>query len=184
MTHKITTIKAALASTLSGKTSVGTRVYVNRVRVLPENLLPAIVITFNRSSADRTIDQQLLRKGEFDIRILVKDQDAAAPDTQAEAILESVEAALQANLYLGGALHDEIEFGAVRLDSGDTLEVVTRELALTVSCPWIHDIYGLPTDDFEVAAVQIDMASPRNDPQNVLHPDGQIDAATTFDLPQ
>lgn len=38
--------------------------------------------------------------------------------------------------------------------------------------------------DFASAAVQFDMANPRNDPQTATGPDGQVDASTTITLNQ
>ena len=55
---------------------------------------------------------------------------------------------------------------------------------MDIVCPYTMEMYGVATDDFLTSAVEIDLASPRNDPQDPTEPDGQIDAAVTITLPQ
>jgi len=184
MTHKITVIKQALAAKLlAANTNAGSHVYVNRLRKLSDPNLPAILVTFIRASGDRTLQEQIRRQGEFLIRILVKDSAADEPDTQAEAILEQIEAALKSDLYVGAAA-EEVEMGDITAEGSDDLEILARSLSLTVRITWMQDVYGYPEDDFNLAHVQIDLASPRNDPANLHQPDGQIDAVSAINLPQ
>lgn len=184
MTHKITEIKQAIASVLvAANTQVGSRVFVNRLRAIEESELPAIVITFNGASGDRERQEQIRRRGDFSIRILVKDREFSTPDTQAEAILEQVEAALKQNLYVGAA-HEELEMGEIRAEGNFDTEATARVLTLAVAVTWFFDVYGVPSDSYLTTSVSIDMSNPRNDPQGVNSPDGQIDAATTFSMPQ
>lgn len=184
MTHKITEIKRALvAKLIAANTDAGAHVFVNRLRPLRDADLPAILVTFVRASGDRTLQEQIRRQGEFLIRVLVKDRDADEPDTQSETILEQVEAALKADLYIGGAA-EEIEQGDITAEGSDDLELVARSLSLSVRITWMQDVYSAAVDAFETANVQIDLASPRNDPANLHQPDGQIDAVSVITLPQ
>lgn len=180
----IIAIKAALQSRLDDIAGFGGRVFVDRERVYADGDLPCLEICFESAEPERKADHYLNWRARFSLAVCVKAAETARPDTTAETLLEAVQASLYAWLNLGGLLPEELDFGSVRSEEDASGERVVRKLVMDIVCPYTMELYGQATDDFLTTAVEIDLASPRNDPQLPTEPDGQIDAAVTFNLPQ
>lgn len=179
---KISDIKAALDSKLMSVAGVASRVYVERETDIPESQLPCIVLSLEGATPDRKIDHSIEWTARFGITVYTKAAGSQRPDTTAETILGQVLALLYADMTLGGVVPDEIEFGPLSV-AASMNDQVSRQYRLEVSASYVQDLYGQATDDFLLAAVEIDMASPRNDPPTPTGPDGQIDASVSIALP-
>lgn len=180
----ITAIKTALQARLDDIAGFSGRVFVDRERPYADGDLPCLEISFEGAEPDRKADHYLNWRARIALAVCVKAAETARPDTAAETLLEAVQASLYAYLNLGGLLPEELDFGSVRSEVDAGGECVVRKLAMEIVCPYTMELYGPATNDFLTTAVQIDMAGPRNDPQLPTEPDGQIDAAVTFNLPQ
>lgn len=180
----IVAIKSALQSRLVAIAGFGGRVFVDRTRPYADGDLPCLEIGFESADPERKADHYLNWRARFSLAVCVKAAETERPDTASETLLEAVQASLYAWLNLGGLLPEELDFGSVRAEEDAGGDCVVRRLTLDIVCPYTMELYGQATDDFLTAAVQIDLASPRNDPQLPTEPDGQIDAAVTFNLPQ
>lgn len=177
-------IKTALAARLDDIAGFAGRVFVDRERPYEDADLPCLEIAFEGADPERKADHYLNWRARFALAVCVKAAETSRPDTMAETLLEAVQARLYNDLNLGGLLPEELDFASVRSEADAGGDCVVRRLTMTIVCPYTMELYGPATDDFLLAAVQIDLASPRNDPQLPTEPDGQIDAATTFNLPQ
>ena len=180
----IVAIKSALQARLDDIAGFGGRVFVDRERAYADADLPCLEISFESADPERKVEHYLNWRARFSLAVCVKAAETARPDTTAETLLEAVQASLYAYLNLGGLLPEELDFGSVRSEVDANGERLVRRLTMDVVCPYTMELYGVCTDDFLTTDVQIDLASPRNDPQLPTEPDGQIDAAVTFNLPQ
>ncbi|MEW6612703.1 MAG: hypothetical protein AB1409_08180 [Pseudomonadota bacterium] len=181
---KVTDIKAALQTLLGTIAGLNGRVFVDRERPYEAADLPCVEITFEGAEPERKADHYLDWRARIGLAVMVKAAESARPDTTAEGLLGNVLAKLYADLKLGGVLPEELEFGPIRSEEDAAGEHVVRRLVMEIVCSYTEELYGQATDTFLTAAVQIDMAGPRNDPQEPAEPDGQIDAAATIHLPQ
>jgi hypothetical protein len=180
----ISGFKAALAARLVPLAAFNGRIFVDRERDFADAELPCVVISFTGADAARTLVNGIEWTTRLDVVLIVKAAESARPDTTAEGYLNDVLARLYTDMKLGGVLADEMNFTAVRSEESANGERVVRRLVLELSGVVVDDLYAAVADDFITAAVEIDMASPRNDPQTPAEPDGQIDARTTITLPQ
>jgi hypothetical protein len=104
MTTKRETILAAIKTTLTGTTGVGTRIYRSRVEPMARDEAPALVIeplydTPVQNTSLPTLDWT------FRVRISVIVR-GAIPDQSADAVIESLHSKLMADLTLGGEAID------------------------------------------------------------------------------
>lgn len=180
----IVAIKSALAARLDDIAGFGGRVFVDRERPYADSDLPCLEISFESADPERKVEHLINWQARFSLAVCVKAAETARPDTTAETLLEAVQASLYSYLSLGGLLPEELNFSSVQSEVDAGGECVVRRLTMDIVCPYTTELYGLATDDFLTTDVQIDMASPRNDPQLPTEPDGQIDAVATINLPQ
>ena len=100
MTTKRETILAAIRTTLTNTTGVGTRIYRSRVEPIAREESPAIVVEpLTDSAAQNTSLPTLDWSMTVRISVIVR---GAIPDQQADPIIESLHSKLMANLTLGG----------------------------------------------------------------------------------
>jgi hypothetical protein len=104
MTTKRETILAAIRTTLTGTTGVGTRIYRSRVEPMARAESPAIVVepvndTAQQNTSLPTLDWSLTVR----VAVIVR---GAIPDQQADPIVEDLHAKLMADLTLGGVAID------------------------------------------------------------------------------
>jgi len=100
MTTKRESILAQIASTLSGTTNVGSRIYRSRVEPLTRGESPALVIepisdTAEQNTSLPTLDWSLTVR----VAVIVRGD---VPDQQADATVESLHSKMMADLTLGG----------------------------------------------------------------------------------
>jgi len=100
MTTKRESILAQIASTLSGTTNVGSRIYRSRVEPLTRGESPALVIEPISDNAEQntslpTLDWSLTVR----VAVIVRGD---VPDQQADATVESLHSKMMADLTLGG----------------------------------------------------------------------------------
>jgi hypothetical protein len=100
MTTHRENILAQIASTLTGTTAVGTRIYRSRVEPLARGESPAVVIEPVSDSAEQntslpTLDWTLTVR----ISVIVRGQ---IPDQQADSIIQSLHAKIMSDLTLNG----------------------------------------------------------------------------------
>lgn len=181
---KVTEIKAALQTRLAAIPGFENRVFVDRERPYEDADIPCLEITFDGADPDRKAEHYINWRARIGLSVVVKAAESARPDTTAEGLLGDVQTSLYTDLTLGGVLPQELEFGSVRPEEDGGGARVVRKLTMDIVCPYTEELYGQATDAFLTAAVQIDMASPRNDPPLPTEPDGQIDATVTITLPQ
>ncbi len=180
---KITDIKTALQTICGTVTGLNGKVFVDRDRPYEDSDLPCLEITFEGADPARNADHYLDWAARFGLAIKVKAAELDRPDTMAETLLGAVQAKLYTNLKLSGVLDKELDFGSIRSEDDANGEKVVRKLTMEIVCAYTEELYGQAMDDFLEAAVQIDLAGPRNAPQIPAKPDGQIDAAATINLP-
>lgn len=104
MATKRETILAAIKTTLTGTTGVGTRIYRSRVEPMARAEAPALIIepvtdTPVQNTSLPTLDWTLRVR----INVIVR---ADVPDTAADEIIESLHSKLMADLTLGGEAID------------------------------------------------------------------------------
>lgn len=104
MTTKRETILAAIKTTLTGTTAVGSRIYRSRVEPMARAEAPALIIepvtdTPVQNTSLPTLDWTLRVR----INVIVR---ADVPDTAADEIIESLHSKLMADLTLGGEAID------------------------------------------------------------------------------
>jgi len=100
MTTKRESILAQIASTLSGTTNVGSRIYRSRVEPLTRGESPALVIepisdTVEQNTSLPTLDWSLTVR----VAVIVRGD---VPDQQADATVESLHSKMMADLTLNG----------------------------------------------------------------------------------
>ena len=100
MTTKRESILAQIASTLSGTTNVGSRIYRSRVEPLARGESPALVIEPISDNPEQntslpTLDWSLTVR----VAVIVRGD---VPDQQADATVESLHSKMMADLTLGG----------------------------------------------------------------------------------
>ena len=104
MTTKRESILAALKSTLTGTENVGTRIYRSRVEPMARGESPAIII---EPITDTPVQNTSLPTLDWTLRvrfnIIVR---GTTPDSQADAVIESMHSKLMADLTLGGRVID------------------------------------------------------------------------------
>lgn len=180
---KITDIKAALKDRLALIPGFGGRIFVDRARPYEDPDLPCLEITFDGADPERKIEHYIHWRARIGLSVQVKAAETERPDTTAEALLGDVQASLYADPSLDGVLPDELEFGSITADEDAGGDRVVRRLKMEVIALYNEELYPVALTDFGSAAINIDMASPRNDPQTPATPDGQIDAAVIVTLP-
>lgn len=181
----ITGFKSALQTRLQNVTGLfGTRIFVDRERPLEDADLPCAVIRFKGAEASRTLIHEITWQAQVDVELVVKAAETTRPDTTAEGYLNIVLARLYTNMKLNDVLADEMSFTGVRPEESAEGERVVRKLILSITGELVDGVYDVAADAFETAHIDIDMASPRNDPQTPAEPDGQLDAAAIITLPQ
>lgn len=112
MAHPRKVIRDAVVTRLLGVTSAGTRVSSTRVDPYRETELPAISIYTPREPVDpessSTSPRELTRTVSVEIAASVAHSDALPLADAADAIAEQIEAAMDADPYLGGVASDSI----------------------------------------------------------------------------
>lgn len=180
----ITGFKAALQTRLLAVAAFGNRIYVDRERPLEDADLPCAMIRFAGAEASRTLIHAISWQAQVDVEIIVKAAEPTRPDTTAEGYLNSVLTRLYTDMKLGNVLADDMNFTGVRTEESAEGERVVRKLILSITGELVDGVYDVAADAFVTARIDIDMASPRNDPQTPADPDGQLDASATITLPQ
>jgi len=106
MASKREQILAAIRSTLTGTTGVGTRIYRSRVEAFQRNETPAIVI----EPANDTSSSEPVSTCKIDwtlqVLIAVHTRGGAIPDQTADPILVSIHSKLMTDRTLGGLAMD------------------------------------------------------------------------------
>lgn len=116
MSHVRTQIRSALVATLTGLTTTGARVYVNRARPIAAAELPALVVRVRDEQIDATtIDWPPLVTRRVDLEVEILASGDTAADT-VDASLVEVETAITATEAagtLGGLLNGPLELRAI-----------------------------------------------------------------------
>lgn len=157
MTHPRKIIRDAAVTLLTGATSAGTRVTPTRVEPHKKTDLPAIsVYTLSEATVDDNdgaAPRELTRVVNLEITGWVAHVATLPADDAMDALAAQIEAAMDADPYLGGAAGDSILQGTelTIIDDGDPLVgVVTLTYAVT-----FRTTPGDPADpdDFLLAGV-------------------------------
>jgi len=173
----LTSIKAALVALLTPLPGFAGRVYAEHERLLTAAQLPCVVVRFSGARAEVSCAAHIDWTAGYEIVIYTAAEMAQEPQTAAEQLMESVLDALGRDTTLSGLVPPEIQFESITpsLENGANLIVRCLTIALSAALRRpVNRADGL--DDFLHAHVDIDMASPRNDPQTPACPDGQLDA--------
>ena len=113
MASKREQILAAIRSTLTGTTGVGTRIYRSRVEAFQRNETPAIVI----EPANDTSSSEPVSTCKIDwtlqVLIAVHTRGGAIPDQTADPILVSIHSKLMTDRTLGGLALDILPVSVV-----------------------------------------------------------------------
>jgi hypothetical protein len=118
MSTKREQILAAIRTTLTGTTGVGSRIYRSRVEPLARGESPAVIVEPLKDRCEQntslpTLDWTLLVR----VAVVVR---ANVPDQAADPIIESLHAKLMSDLSLGGLAIDiqpfQVEFEVVEAD--------------------------------------------------------------------
>lgn len=119
MSHVRQQIRAAMATLLTGLTTTGARVHVNRARPIADAALPALVVRTRDENVDAlTLNHPgvLVREMELEVEILAS--GASAADTIDTALAE-VEVAVAGDATLAGLLKMPMQFRSVAAQYDD-----------------------------------------------------------------
>lgn len=126
--------------------------------------------------------QQWQDKRTLPVYVRLYTQDGDESPNVLDDLAERVETLLSVDSTLGGIV-ESFEYRGADPDYESAAQQDLASLVLEYECVYIWEP-TVDADDFETAVIEIDMAHPRNDPQDPAEPDGQIDASTTITLPQ
>ncbi len=137
MSHGRTQIRVALAAALTGLTTTGSRVFVNRIHPVTDAELPCLVISTDSEQvqhatvrAPRAQDRQITAT----VRVLAR--ATASLDTTLDTSLSEIETAILANRTLGGLARDSrIDRIEVNLDDG--AEKPTGQGTVSILIDWV-----------------------------------------------
>ncbi len=131
-----------IARLIAAATSAGSRVYDTRVDPLPQSVLPAICVYTLREEIDQdetegTAPRELVRVARMEVAGFVGGADAAVLAAAVDDLAEQIEAAVNADPYLGGTASDsilddtEIEIRAEEGRSDPLVGIVTLTFLVT-----------------------------------------------------
>ena len=106
MASKREQILAAIRSTLTNTTGVGTRIYRSRVEAFQRNEAPALVIEPGSDSSNPEPVSTCKIDWTLQVLIAVHTRGGAIPDQQADPIIVSLHSKLMADRTLGGLAMD------------------------------------------------------------------------------
>jgi hypothetical protein len=179
-------IQERIATRLMTRPDLAERVYIERARQLSESDLPCVDVRFTGADVDNGVLGQIGLTGHFEVKVRVLDAEPHAPAMKADLLGRIARGLLYTDANLSGLLPNPLCIDAIRAETNAEGELIVRSIVLELSACWIE----CPDVDFDALAdlrtvhVDIDMASPRNDPPLPGCPDGQIDARETIHLPQ
>lgn len=140
MSHGRTQIRAALKTALTGLTTTGSNVHVDRERPVRKQVLPILLIL----TGDEQIETGTTRPPRTQVRVLnmsidcIASADGAAPDVDAtlDTIISEVEAAVYANRTLGGLVRDiRVDSIDHRIDEGSEAQVGAASISVFIT--WV-----------------------------------------------
>lgn len=180
--HKRTAIRTDLAArmqALSGSIA-GLLVARQRHKPLAESAMPIINVQTGSEKAARNSDAYRDIRT-LDVAIIISAQTDEEVADDLDDVAELVEAALGLVPTLDD-LVERFEYTGMTPSYAEGAAVQAASLRLEYECDYLWQ----PTPDVVALAtvhVDIDMASPRNNPQTPTGPDGQIDASDHINLP-
>lgn len=151
-----------------------------RVKPIAEDELPAVVVLTGSERAERYLDNFLdLHRLSVQVRIFVRSTDAVLDAV--DDIAEQVTAILRQDETLDGLVQC-FEYQGVTPDYESAADMEIAVGTMDFEARYFHELRGVVVDDLDTVHAAIDMSSPRNDPQEPVEPDGQIDAELLIDL--
>lgn len=141
---------------------------------------PIVRVAITGESSTRS-KSELEDERKLRLEIRIASPRAAGFQTALNTISELVESKLGANPTLQGTA-DSCEYVGMSSDFGNVADIDSASLVLSYEATYIYTP-TIAADTFITLSLQIDMAGPRNDPQEPAEPDGQIDASATIALP-
>lgn len=177
--HSRIIIRNAVKTALQGTPGL-LNIYTGRVQPTRAIKMPfARIKTGNEVSEKHTDQWTEVRTVQVFVHLYAQADEHL--DDVLDAIAEQVEQRLAVDQTLGGACESFIYKGADP-DEEEAARIEDGLLGLQFECMYVWRPQP-PLDNFDEANIQIDMASPRNDPPIPTEPDGQIDASVSFNLP-
>lgn len=175
--HARRAIRARVATVLGAHPDLA-NLFVSRGRPAHESQAPFGRVMIGSETSGRAIDRHA-EKRSLDLRIQLVVQATTGSDDALDDLAETVEKLMAADPTLNDlAERHDYQGTSFDFDGGANADLAAAELKYSIE--YIYE-YEPVFDDFITAAVGIDMASPRNDPQTPAEPDGQIDASATID---
>ena len=173
-----------IANRLMAHPDLDGRVYVERDRQLSESELPCVDVRFVDAEADSSASWQTEWTGRFTVTVKVCAIEPHAPALKAARLSRIVRDLLCSDTSLGGLLTRPLRIDAMHAEKDSEGEVIVRAVVIDISAYWVEPSLVDPGElsDLVTVHVEIDMASPRNDPPLPTRPDGQIDAQVTIHM--
>ncbi|MFN4328306.1 MAG: hypothetical protein ACK4FF_05465 [Limnobacter sp.] len=177
--HSRIQIRQAVKTALQGTPGL-VNIYTGRVQPSRAARMPFARIETGTEVSEKHTDQWTeIRTVQVFVHVYAQADEQL--DDVLDAVAEQVEQRLAVDQTLGGVCESFIYKGA-ESDEESAARVEDGLLSLQFECVYVWQP-SLVLDSFTVASVQIDMASPRNDPPIPTEPDGQIDASVRINLP-
>lgn len=157
MAHQRELIRYAAIAALTGATAAGARVYNTRVDPHRKGALPALsVYTLGEESADTgSAPRELARATRMEVAGWVAGVDSGEVADAMDALAVEIEAAMDADPYLGGAASDSVLEGTtieIREDDGRSSPLIGI-ITLTYSVSYYTSPTARELDDFLRAGV-------------------------------
>lgn len=181
-------IRHAVRDVLNGAPLLAGRVKASRMYPVAAKNCPVVLVYTERDPATKSND--FMQKRELQLKVVVIVQADVDADDALDDLCEAIEAQIEAHMNAGsgsvgqlGSLVDSAQYvDTILTYQGEDgrAEFAHAEMQFTIS--YYHEpAQGF--DDLGQVNVQIDMASPRNDPPAPHTPDGQVDARAAIILP-
>jgi hypothetical protein len=160
--HQRQVIRDAVVQRLTGATPAGSRVTVSQVDPYRTGDLPALTIYTPSDTTDLEQTTQQVLWSDLDLEIVgwVVDRDASPAQNQMDAIAEAITAAMDADLFLGGACGDKgatlqsTEMVIVAEMDGKRFDAPRGLIKLTYSIPYTTNRFPTATvNDFATAQI-------------------------------
>ena len=185
-------IRHALRDMLDAVPSLNGRVFASRSHPVDTDTpgaLPCVLVYTDRDPSEFLDTYRQARDLALRIVVIVRSDDNA--DDQLDDLCGTIEDVIENAMNgvyvpapLFATLVDQCPYRDTELKYvGEEGRADLVHAEMTYTARYIRSpAQELP--DFKTAAISIDMAGPRNEPQLPSHPDGQIDASVVINLPE
>ncbi|AYR24256.1 hypothetical protein [Herbaspirillum rubrisubalbicans] len=178
--HTRKKIRLAVQEKLAGHPLLE-KLFLARTRAARSEDLPfANIITGAEVTEDLSDQYQEQRTVQVYVQLYAL--NGAAVVDVLDDLADVVEQRLITDPYLGG-ICQSLRYKGSQPDYESAADLEAALLTMTYECVYIWQP-SVEGDDLQKVAVEIDMASPRNDPPLPVGPDGQVDASATINFPQ